>query len=64
MSAAKTRLVAQQSEAERHRHLQELREQIARDWDTLEFPQLQLGLRELVDRIEVDADDLKVYLRL
>jgi site-specific DNA recombinase len=64
MSAAKTRLVAQQSEAERHRHLQELRERIARDWDSLEFSDLQLGLRELVDRIEVDGGDLKLYLRL
>lgn len=64
LAAARLRLSAQQSEAEHERHLQELRERLVKEWDTLDFLQLQAYLRELVDRMEVDADESKVYLRL
>jgi site-specific DNA recombinase len=64
LSAARGRLLAQQSEAEQRRYLQELRDTLAAEWATLEFPTLQAGLRELVDRIEVDGDELRVLLRL
>ena len=63
LSAARARLAAQQSEAERQRHLAEMRDRLARDWDSLEFAALQASVREVVDRVEVDAEDCRVFLR-
>ena len=63
LAAAKDRLAAQQSEAERRRHLQELRERLVRDWDTLEFGELQSAVREVVDRLEADGTDVRIFLR-
>lgn len=64
LEAAQQRLQAQQSEAERRRHLFELRDRLVRDWEAIPFEELQSGLREVVDRIEVDGTDLKLFLRL
>jgi hypothetical protein len=64
LSAAKDRLAAQQSEAERRKHLEALRDRLVREWDGLGFETLQAGLRDVVDRIEVDGEELRVYLRV
>ena len=64
LASAKERLSAQQSEAERRKHLEALRDRIVRDWETLPFETLQTSLRDIVDRMEVDDDDLRVYLRV
>jgi len=61
--AAKARLAAQQSEAERHKHLEALRDRLLNDWEDLAFDELQAGLRDVIDRIEVDGDDLRVFMR-
>jgi hypothetical protein len=62
--AARARLAAQQSEADRRHHLEELRERLTRDWESFEFAALQSALREIVDRIEVDGEQRKLYLRM
>ncbi|MBA4180934.1 MAG: hypothetical protein C0506_10135 [Anaerolinea sp.] len=64
LALARERLLAQQSEAERRRHLQDLQKRLAREWDGLEFNELQAGLRELIDRVEVDGPEMKLFLRL
>ncbi|MBK7328502.1 MAG: hypothetical protein IPI85_05210 [Dehalococcoidia bacterium] len=64
LRAAKDRLQAQQSEAERRKHLEALCERLTREWDALPFETLQAALRDVIDRIEVDGDDLRVYLRV
>lgn len=64
LSASKERLNAQQSEAERRRHLEALRDRVVREWEELPFETLQSSLRDLVDRIEVDGEELRVYLRV
>ena len=64
LAAAKKRLAAQQSEEERRKHLEALRDGLVRDWETLGFETLQAGLRDVVDRVEVDGDELRVFLRV
>jgi hypothetical protein len=64
LSAAKARLLAQQSEAEQRRYLAELRDRVAGAWDGFEFSELQNALRELLDRIEVDGAEVRVFTRL
>ncbi len=64
LAAARDRLKAQQSEAERQKHLESLREKLVRDWAELPFEALQSALRDIVDRIEVDEDDVRVFLRI
>ncbi len=63
LASARDRLHAQQTEAERRRHLEELRLRVLREWEQLSLADLQAALREVVDRIEVDDDDLRVFLR-
>lgn len=63
LTAAKVRLHAQQSEAERRKHLEALRDRVVREWEQLSFDSLQTALRDIIDRIEVDDEDLRVYLR-
>ncbi|MEO8538199.1 MAG: recombinase family protein, partial [bacterium] len=53
LTAAKDRLHAQHSEAERHKHLEALREKLIRDWEQLPFETLQSALRDILDRVEV-----------
>lgn len=62
--AAKARLEAQQSEAERRKHLEALRDRLLREWETLTFEDLQSGLRDVIDRVEVDGEELRVFHRL
>lgn len=63
LAAVRKRLQAHQSEAGHRQRLQALREALVRDWDSLGFEQLQATLRELVDRIEVDGPELRLFLR-
>ncbi|KAA0230228.1 hypothetical protein EDM76_11545 [bacterium] len=49
---------------ERRRHVEEMRANLAREWETLEFDALQPALREVIDRIEVDGEDLALFLRM
>ncbi|MCC7088863.1 MAG: recombinase family protein [Dehalococcoidia bacterium] len=63
LASARDRLHAQQTEAERRRHLEELRLRVLREWEQLSLADLQSALREVVDRIEVDDEDLRVFLR-
>ncbi|HMO54819.1 MAG TPA: recombinase family protein [Tepidiformaceae bacterium] len=63
LAATRDRLKAQQTESERRRHLEELRQQLIREWEGLPFDRLQSTLREVVDRIEVDGEELRVFLR-
>ena len=64
LSGAKERLHAQQSEAERRKHLEALRDRLVQDWEGIAFETLQSGLRDVIDRIEVDGEELRVYLRV
>lgn len=64
LAAARDRLKAQHNEAERQKHLEALREKLVRDWDTLPFEALQAALRDIVDRVEVDGEDVRVFLRV
>lgn len=64
LGGAKERLQAQESESERRKHLESLRDRLLRDWDQLGFEQLQAGLRDVIDRIEVDGEELRAFLRL
>lgn len=60
----RSRLAAHQTEAERQRHIEDLRARLVREWETLEFDALQSALREVVDRIEVDSDEASLFLRM
>ncbi|MCZ2110254.1 MAG: recombinase family protein [Dehalococcoidia bacterium] len=64
LAVARERLAAQQSEGERRRHLETLRERLLREWPDLEFNELQSSLREVIDRIEVDGADVRLFLRI
>lgn len=63
LDAARARLIAQQTAAEREEHLAALRSRLAAEWESLEFADLQAGLREIVDRIDVDGPNLRITLR-
>ncbi|GAB4333048.1 MAG: hypothetical protein Kow0010_19260 [Dehalococcoidia bacterium] len=60
---ARERLQAQRTEEERAHHLEETRRRLVDEWDDLPFDQLQETLREVIDRIEVDGEDIRLSLR-
>jgi len=60
----RVRLNAHQTVAERQRRIEDLRTHLAREWETLSFEELQSSLREIVDRIEVDGPQAKLFMRL
>jgi site-specific DNA recombinase len=64
LDQAKERVSAAESEAERRRRLATQRERLSGDWDELAFGDLQSALREVIDRIEVDGDDCRLFLRI
>ena len=45
-------------------HLESLRRRVARDWESMDFATLQSAIRELVDRLEVDGDETRLFLHL
>jgi len=61
--AERARLAAQQSVAEHRQRVEDLRTRVVREWESLTFPELQAALRELVDRVEVDDAEIRVFLR-
>jgi site-specific DNA recombinase len=63
LASIRDRLQAHQSEADRRAHLQSLRDKLVREWDKLGFDELQMFLRELIDRIEVDGPELRLFVR-
>src|SRR5690606_38988303 len=63
LAAARERIAAQQGETERRKHLDALRQSLVTGWDTLEFSELRERLREVIDRVEVDGEDMRLLLR-
>lgn len=63
LMAARARLEARQTEADRVKYLEQARDRLLREWEALPFDELQRLLREVIDRIEVDGPELKVFLR-
>lgn len=63
LAATRERLQAQQTESERRKHLEGLRLRLIREWADLPFDGLQQMLREVVDRVEVDGPELRLFLR-
>ncbi|HKS91341.1 MAG TPA: recombinase family protein, partial [Tepidiformaceae bacterium] len=63
LDTANARLAAQQTAAEREQHLATLRDRLTSEWDELPFEDLQSGLREIIDRIDVDGPNLRITLR-
>jgi len=63
LDAAKARLAAQNTAAEREQHLTTLRDRLTAEWADLPFDELQAGLREIIDRIDVDGPGLRITLR-
>ena len=63
LAAAKARVAAHESEAERRKHLEDSRQRLATHWEHLEFEALQAAVREVVDRVEVDRTDARLFLR-
>ncbi len=63
LAASRARLASHQSDADRKRHLGELRTRLVREWDAIGFEGLQSAIREVVDRIEVDGSDCRMFLR-
>lgn len=60
---ARERLLAQRDEEERAQHLEETKARLAGGWDGLAFEECQELLREVVDRIDVDGEEVRLYLR-
>lgn len=63
LEKARSRLAATQSDADRRRHLEEARTRLVEDWDEMEFAGIRAALREVVDRLEVDGEDVRLFLR-
>lgn len=63
LAAARARVAAGQSEADRRRHLEETRARVGKDWERMALPELQLALREVIERIEVADAEMRLYLR-
>lgn len=64
LAAARERIRAHETEAERRRFLEEQRRRAIREWESLPLEELQAALRDIIDRIEVDGDDVRVYRRV
>jgi DNA invertase Pin-like site-specific DNA recombinase len=63
LTNARSRLAAHQTEEERRRHIEEARDRLVKDWEGLSFTDLQSALRQVVDRLEVDGPEARLYLR-
>ena len=63
LTNARSRLAAHQTEEERRRHIEEARDRLVKDWEGLPFADLQAALRQVVDRLEVDGPEARLYLR-
>jgi hypothetical protein len=63
LASVRERIQLQQGESERRRHVETLRESLRADWDSLAFDELRQRLREVVDRVEVDGQEMRLFLR-
>jgi hypothetical protein len=63
LSATVERIEAQEGEGERQRHLEALRTEVVEGWASTPFEQLRNQLREVVDRVEVDGEEMRLFLR-
>jgi DNA invertase Pin-like site-specific DNA recombinase len=63
LADARARLAAHQTEEERRRHIEEARQRLVQEWESLSFADLQSSLRQVVDRLEVDGPEARLYLR-
>jgi hypothetical protein len=63
LAAVRERIEAQRGEGERRRHMEAMKESLRSTWDELSFDDLRDRLREVVDRIEVDGEEMRLYLR-
>ena len=64
LADARARVAASESEAQRRTHLEEQRQRLVDDWETLSFPELQGALREVIDRLEVDGPECRLFQRV
>ena len=63
LGGLRERIEAQRGEGERRRHMEAMKESLRSTWDALPFDELRDRLREVVDRIEVDGEDMRLFLR-
>ena len=61
--AARARLAAEVSEAEREEQAQATRKRLLTRWEDLGLEERQSLLREVVDRVEVDGDEARLLRR-
>jgi site-specific DNA recombinase len=64
LESARDRVAMAETEAERRRRLQEERERVLGEWESIPFGELQTALRELIDRVEVDGPECRLFLRI
>ena len=64
LEEARGRVAQAESEAERRRRLQDVRERLISSWEQMTFDELQKSLREVVDRVEVDGEQCQLFLRV
>jgi hypothetical protein len=63
LAAIRGRIEAQNTEAERQKHRELQRERLSGDWESMGFDDLQSAVREVVDRIEVDGAEMRLFTR-
>jgi hypothetical protein len=63
LAAARERLATTQSDVARRERLDLSRERLVERWAELGFEERRAALRELVDRIEVEGEELRLFLR-
>lgn len=61
---ARARAKATETDVDRRRHLEETKQKLIRDWEALEFDVRKTSLREVIDHIEVDGEDVSLALRV
>jgi hypothetical protein len=60
----KARALATETDVDRRKHLEATREKLIKEWEKLEVEELRTILREVIDHIEVDGDDVTLALRV
>jgi DNA invertase Pin-like site-specific DNA recombinase len=63
LAGTRERIEAQRGEGQRRLRMEAMKESLRSAWETLAFEELRERLREVVDRIEVDGDEMRLFLR-
>ena len=63
LSAAKSRIAATLSDAERQKRLEESRDKLINSGKKMEFSVRRSAFREVIDRIEVDGEEVRLSVR-